>query len=72
MRDGLTPEQIPEFMRNVRELVLTDSRGRIGLNDSARAALGGEKATQLQVMATAYNVAPIGSGAFMSSAGTFE
>ena len=67
LRDGLTPEQIPEFMRNVRELVLTDSRGRIGLNDSARAALGGEKATQLQVMYTAYNVAPIGSeGAFMS------
>ena len=62
LRGGMSSEEISNFMRNVREFVLTDSTNRIGLNDKAVAAFGGD-AAKLQVMFTAYNTAPLGDEA---------
>ena len=59
LRGGMSSNEITNFMRNVREFVLTDSTNRIGLNDAAVAAFGSD-AAKLQVMFTAYNTAPLG------------
>jgi len=58
---AMNQEDIPNFMRNVREIVLSDSQGQIGISAGAHAALGGKKANQLRVLYHAYKLAPQGS-----------
>lgn len=64
---AMDPEAIDAFMRNIREIVLTDSSGRISVSSSARVALGKDRANKLRVLYHAYNLAPRGSeGAFVN------
>lgn len=58
---AMNPDDIPNFMRNIREIVLSDSQGQIGISAGAHAALGGKKANQLRVLYHAYKLAPQGS-----------
>jgi hypothetical protein len=59
----MSETEVREFMRNARELALTDSSGRIGFSSGAMMSMGEKRATQLRVMFEAYKIAPRGSEA---------